>query len=39
MPQPFDIDAWAAQAVRAMLERVRKLVLLEYARRAGMWGP
>lgn len=34
-----DIDAWAAAAVRAMLQRVRKLIWLEYQRRAADLGP
>lgn len=33
MPQ-IPVDAWAAQAVKAMLARVRNALALEYMRRA-----
>jgi hypothetical protein len=36
MPQePFDIDTWAAAAVREMLVRVMRMVATEYVRRIG----
>lgn len=39
MHQPNDVHAWAAAQVAAMLERVRRMVLAEYARRAAELRP